>query len=217
MITVQVVIFGLLFVGLLFILSPPRTLSFSEGILREKRENIISRRLSPWERLTVKVKEACKNAGFSLRTFLIITVAACGVGTIVGRVLFGDFQLGLATGVALLPVPYIYMLLRGQSVVRKELESLENTMSIITNAYMGGGDIVEAFYGYVKERNHHRDPDSADTSPFDEFVTEILLINPDVERGLYLLEAKIRNYHFSEWVMPQPPLRFAIAIVCAAF
>jgi len=37
-------------------------------------------------------------------------------------------------------------------------------------------------------------------TPFDEFVSEIKLINPNIEHGLYRLSAKINNRYFSEWV-----------------
>jgi len=37
-------------------------------------------------------------------------------------------------------------------------------------------------------------------TPFDEFVSEIKLINPNIEHGLYRLSAKISNRYFAEWV-----------------
>lgn len=196
----QVVFMLLSFAALIALLLPPKTHSFTKDILKERRESITSRRLNPLEKLTVRVRSAVKNAGLTMRTYIIITVAAFFAGIGVGTAMFGGGQLGMATGIAFLPLPYIYMILRGQTAVRKETESLENAMSVITNAYMGCNDIVESFYGYVREKNRNRDPSQTDVTPFDEFVTEVTLINPDVERGLYILEAKIRNYHFSEWV-----------------
>ena len=37
-------------------------------------------------------------------------------------------------------------------------------------------------------------------SPFDEFVSEIRLVNPNIEHGLYRLSAKVKNRYFNEWV-----------------
>ena len=37
-------------------------------------------------------------------------------------------------------------------------------------------------------------------TPFDEFVSEIKLINPNIEHGLYRLSAKINNRYFAEWI-----------------
>lgn len=196
----QLIVMLLFFAAMLIILLPPKTHSFTKDILKERRESITNRKLNPIERLIIRVRAAVKNAGLTMRTYLIITVAAFFVGVGVGTTLFGGGELGIVTGIAFLPLPYIYMLMRGQTAVRKETESLENAMSVITSAYMGCNDIVEAFYGYVRERNRQRDPSQTDVTPFDEFVTEVTLINPDVERGLYILEAKICNYHFSEWV-----------------
>jgi Ca2+/Na+ antiporter len=135
-----------------------------------------------------------------MRGYIALTVMASVAGTVLGYTLFSNLDLGIITGIAFLALPYIYMLMRGQTAVRREMEQLENAMSVITNAYMGSNDIVDAFFSYVHERNRNRDPGQWDTNAFDEFVTEVTLINPDVERGLYILEAKIRNYHFSEWV-----------------
>ncbi len=200
MIIVQGFIFLLLFIAAVTVLLPYRRLSLTANVLREKRESITSRKLSAHERLTVRIRTAAKNAGFTMRGYTVLTVAAAGIGVVLGNALFSGIELGTATGIAFLAVPYIFMLMRGQTAARKETEQLENAMSVITNAYMGCNDIVESFFSYVRERNRNRDPGQADTTPFDEFVTEVTLINPDVERGLYILEAKIRNYHFSEWV-----------------
>ena len=199
MITVQTLLFLLLSAAALIVFLPPKTLSFTGNALREKREHITNRKLSASQKLTIRIYTAVKNAGFTVRGYILLTVAASLAGVALGGVLFSGAELAAATGVAFLGLPYIYMLMRGQTAARKELEGLENTMSVVTNAYMGCNDIVEAFYSHVRERNRIRDPGQWDTTPFDEFVTEVTMINPDVERGLYILEAKIRNYHFSEW------------------
>jgi hypothetical protein len=199
MITAQILIFAALFVAAVTALLPPRMLSFTENALQEKRENITSRKLLPHEHVTVRIGTAVKNAGFTMRGYVVMTATASVVGVVLGNVLFSSMELGLATGAVFLALPYIFLLMRGQAAVRREMEQLENAMSVITNAYMGSNDIVEAFFSYTRERNRTRDPGQWDTTPFDEFVTEVTMINPDVERGLYILEAKIRNYHFSEW------------------
>lgn len=200
MIVSQFLIFLLMFIALSAAIKARKTSDLAKEATREKRETIESRKLSIPEKVSVRVIAASHNAGFTVRAYMVITAAAFLTGTGLGFILFSGMELALATGVAFLPLPYIYMLMRGQAAVRRELESLENTMSVITNAYMGGNDIVDAFYIYVMEKNRYRDPSKIEPTPFDEFVTEVLLINPDVERGLYLLESKIRNYHFSEWV-----------------
>jgi Flp pilus assembly protein TadB len=194
------IVFALLFAAGMAVLLPSRAISLTANSLQEKREFITSRKLSAGERLTVRIHTAAKNAGFTMHGYLILTLFACVAGTVLGYALFSNLDLAILTGIACLALPYIFMLLRGQTAVRKEMEQLENAMNVITNAYMGSNDIVDAFFSYVHERNRNRDPGVWDTNAFDEFVTEVTLINPDVERGLYILEAKIRNYHFSEWV-----------------
>jgi hypothetical protein len=193
-------IFILLYIAAAAVLLPSRKLSLTANALRERREGITNRKLSACERLTIRICAAAKNAGFSMRSYVVLTVIAAVAGTVLGNALFSAVELGVATGAAFLAVPYFFMLMRGQTAARKETEQFENAMSVITNAYMGCNDIVESFFSYVRERNRNRDPGQTETTPFDEFVTEVTLINPDVERGLYILEAKIRNYHFSEWI-----------------
>jgi hypothetical protein len=83
---------------------------------------------------------------------------------------------------------------------RGEIEGLENTMSIITNAYAGCDDIVKAMELYIEEKNRYLPPHLRTLTPFDEFITEIKMINPNIEHGLYRLSAKIKNRYFAEWV-----------------
>jgi Flp pilus assembly protein TadB len=197
---VTVLVFVLLAAAGIIAFLPRQTVSITANALQEKREFITSRKLSVHERFTVRVRSAVKNAGVSMRGYLFLTLLACGAGMVIGMSLFNSMEMGMACGLSFLALPYIYMLMRGQTALRREMEQLENAMNVMTNAYIGSNDIVDAFFSYVHERNRNRDPGQIETTPFDEFVTEVTLINPDVERALYILETKIKNYHFCEWV-----------------
>ena len=52
----------------------------------------------------------------------------------------------------------------------------------------------------MQERNRYIPVHLRNPTPFDEFITEIKLINPNIEHGLYRLAAKVKNRYFEEWV-----------------
>jgi len=101
--------------------------------------------------------------------------------------------------VCMFPAPYFYLTARSSGAAREEIEGLENTMSIITNAYAGNDDIIKAVETYVEEKNRYIPEHLRIPTPFDEFVSEIRFINPNVEHGLYRLAAKVKNRYFTEW------------------
>lgn len=103
----QIFFLILLFAALLMLLLPPKTHSFTKDILKERREGITSRRLSKIERLTVRIQVSAKNAGFSMRTYFVITGAAFFAGIGGGAALFGMGELSIATGVAFLPLGFV--------------------------------------------------------------------------------------------------------------
>lgn len=121
-------------------------------------------------------------------------------GFIAGMLLFSNSGLAAVMSVCVLPAPYLYLNVRSAATAREEIEGLENTMSIITNAYAGCDDIIKAIETYVEGKNRYIPPHLRVTTPFDEFVTEIKMLNPSIEHGLYRLSAKIKNRYFSEWV-----------------
>lgn len=117
-----------------------------------------------------------------------------------GLLLFGSTGLALVTAVCVFPAPYFYLTVKSSTAAREEIEGLENTMSIITNAYAGCDDIIKAVELFVEEKNRYIPANLRTPTPFDEFISEIRLINPNVEHGLYRLSAKIKNRYFTEWV-----------------
>jgi hypothetical protein len=129
----------------------------------------------------------------------MVSSSAAG-GFTAGMLLFGSTELAAIMAVCTLPAPYFYLTVKSSAAAREEIEGLENTMSIITNAYAGNDDIIKAVETYVEEKNRYIPVHLRTPTPFDEFVSEIRLINPNVEHGLYRLSAKINNRYFAEWV-----------------
>lgn len=168
----------------------------TQTIVKSKRERLTGRKLSCKERILIKIEAMLKRLGKSLSFFYLLLGLAFLAGVLIGNLLFADLFLAFATGFCFLPLPYLYLQLKTSWYVRHEAESLENAMSIITNAYVGCDDILKAFEMYVQEEKRY----SSKISPFAEFVSEVLYINPNVERGLLILAEKVSNHYFTQWV-----------------
>jgi len=188
---------------MLFNISPFRRdkrVAFTQNIIKTKREGITKKRLRWSERRLIRLETLLSRMSSSLPKFYGMMAMSFLIGGVIGMMLFDDLLLSIITGITFLPLPYFYVILRAQTILRRETESLENVMAIVTNAYMGCDDIVRSVEIYNREKNRYVDEAYRKTTPFDEFVSEILMINPNVERGLLVLSAKIDNRYFSEWV-----------------
>lgn len=109
--------------------------------------------------------------------------------------------LAVATGLTVLPVPYLFFYFKALKVRRAETDQLEQTMNIITNSYISCYDIVYAIEQYCIKKNENLDERLRIRTPFDEFVINAKMTHSaSIERSLQILEAKINNHYFSEWV-----------------
>lgn len=167
--------------------------------LKKRRLNLAGMKLKVTERITLRFQILFRQTRCTRNKFIIMSFAAIAGGFIAGLILFGGSDLALVMAVCVIPAPYIYLTVKSSAAAREEIEGLENTMSIITNAYAGCADIVKAIELFIEEKNRYVPPHLRLTTPFDEFVSEIKLVNPNIEHGLYRLEAKIKNRYFAEW------------------
>lgn len=168
--------------------------------IKKRRLALIGSKLKITERVAINFTTLFRQTRCTLKKFAGMVLGAATAGFIAGLLLFDNTGLAAIMSACLLPAPYFYLTVKSSAVVREEIEGLENTMSVITNAYVGNDDIIKAMEAYVMEKNRYVPLHLRVTTPFDEFITEIRLVNPDVEHGLYRLAAKIKNRYFSEWV-----------------
>lgn len=182
---------------LLFRLNP---FSIVENPLKKRRLILAGTRLKITERIALHFATLFRQTRCSKKKFLISLVVSVSGGFLAGLLLFSNAGLAAVMAACILPAPYFYLTVKSSAAAREEIEGLENTMSIITNAYAGNDDIIKAVELYVEEKNRYIPAHLRTPTPFDEFVSEIRLINPNVEHGLYRLSAKIKNHYFSEWV-----------------
>lgn len=97
----------------------------------------------------------------------------------------------LAVGMMFLPFWYVRMT---STHYKKSIAAeLETALSIITTAYLRNEDILTA----VEENLQYLNPPVR--SVFAGFVTQVRLINPDVDAALKTMKPKIENEVFQEW------------------
>lgn len=97
----------------------------------------------------------------------------------------------LAAGFMLMPFWHIKLT---ASHYQKDISAeLETALSIITTAYLRNEDILTA----VEETLHYLNPPVRNV--FAEFLTQVKLINPDLDEALKAMKPKIDNEVFREW------------------
>lgn len=156
-------------------------------------------RLTKAEKIGLHFQTLFRQTGTNMKKFVLMIAGAMIAGLIGGHLLFNSTELALLTAFCLIPAPYFYQTIKSSRAAREEIEGLENTMSVITNAYAACNDVVRAIETYVHEKNRYIPAQLRRATPFDEFVSEIQMVNPNVEHGLYRLSARIKNRYFAEW------------------
>lgn len=194
-----IAIFALISLAL-FLLFKLNPFTGEQNPLKKRRLILVGTKLKITERISLHFSTLFRQTRCTRKKFLVMVLLSGVGGLIAGILLFGNTGLAVVMSLCVLPAPYFYLTVKSSSAARAEIEGLENTMSIITNAYAGCNDIIEAVELYTEEKNRYIPAHLRVSTPFDEFVTEIRLINPNVQHGLYRLSAKIKNRYFNEWI-----------------
>ena len=193
------VIFLLLIAGLFCIvninpLQKRIRISIAKNNADEKRKQVDEKyaKLKLRERVTVLIKNTVSMSEFDINTFWLFVILSGFIGVMAGKFLFVENVLSAATGVIMLPVPYIILKIRARWYKRNQEELLENSMNLITNSYLSCNDIIKSI---------NENLDKLDIpKPFEEFITDVTLIDSNIKRALLKLEIKINNRYFSEWI-----------------
>lgn len=195
----QVVIFMLLAVGMLLIFGiklPKRktVISLSRVSADDKRKGVDERfeKLKLHEKISVVIKNTVEMCGTKIHTFWLLTALSGFMGVGIGNALFVSAMLAVATGIVMLPVPFIIFKVRARWYKRNQDELLENAMNLITNSYLSCNDIITAVNENLDKLDIYK--------PFAEFITDVTLIDANLRRALRRLELKINNRFFSEWI-----------------
>ncbi len=196
---IYIIVFVLLTVGAFFVLNISLVkrntkITLSKISANDKRKKVDEKyaKLNLYEKVMVAVKNTVSMSGFKINTFWLFVVLSGFAGLAIGKFLFVKTLLGVVTGIAFLPVPYIIFKIRARWYRRNQDELLESSMNLITNSYLGCNDIITA----VNENLDKLDM----PKPFAEFVTDVTLIDSNIKRALMKLDLKIKNKYFSEWI-----------------
>jgi len=199
-ISISLVFIFLSFTLAFFLLLKVNPFAPDRNPLKQRWLYLSGAKLKLTERIILRFTTLFRQTGYTSRRFLLMVGGAFAGGFMAGILLFNSAGLAAVMAFCLLPAPYFYLNIKSAKAAREEIEGLENTMSIITNAYVSCDDIIKAVEAYVQEKNRYLPVHLRKPTPFDEFVSEIKLINPNIEHGLYRLSAKIKNRYFAEWI-----------------
>lgn len=108
-------------------------------------------------------------------------------------VLIGNMFLVPVTAVGMMFIPFWYIRLTASHYKKNIAAELETALSIITTAYLRSEDILTA----VEESNQYLNPPVR--SVFTGFLTQVKLIDPNLDKALHSMKPKIDNEVFQEW------------------
>jgi len=166
----------------------------SKSIKAEIKEATHRKKTSFFQREITEVQEILKLTGRSNRFSLICAASLLllAVGAAIAILLENVFLVPvMAVGMMLLP--FWYIRLTAAHYKNSVAAELETALSIITTAYLRNEDILTA----VEESIQYLNPPVR--SVFAGFLTQVKLIDPDVDAALHAMKPRIDNQVFHEW------------------
>ena len=172
-----------------FFLNPRRS-------LREELKESSGRKKEGILRREMKEAQAVLQMTGRGSRFSMVCAAALALFCMGGSIaiLLGNFFLAPVMAVGFLFLPFWYVKLTANHYKRDVSAELETALSIITTAYLRSEDILTS----VEENLEYLNPPVKNI--FQDFVSRIRLINPDLEAALDELRARIADDVFKEWV-----------------
>lgn len=171
-----------------FLLRKPKTLKDEiNEATRRKKPGILKKEITEAQDILVMTGRGSK---FSLVCAVSLALFAAG-GSF--AIMIGNFFLAPVMACGFLFVPFWYVRLTANHYKKNVSAELETALSIITTAYLRNEDILTA----VEENLHYLNPPVQNV--FRDFVTQVKMVNPDVEAALKVLRGRIENDVFEEW------------------
>ena len=130
------------------------------------------------------------------RMFPLVCAASliCFIGGAAFAIMLGNIFLVPVMAVGMMFVPFWYVKLTANSYKKEINAELETALSIITTAYLR----CENFITAVDENIEYLNPPAK--AVFSDFLSQVRLINPDVDAALRAMRTRIDNDVFREWV-----------------
>ena len=170
------------------ILGKPRNIQ--DAIMEETN----TKKVSYIKRELLEVQEILLTTGREKQFPMLCTVSfvlfALGASL---AVMMGNFFMVPVLAIGFLFIPLWYIKLTAHTFKKDISAELETALSIITTSYLRNEDILAA----VEESIFYLNPPVQ--TVFQEFVTRIHMVDPDIEGALRELKTKIHNDTFEEW------------------
>jgi Flp pilus assembly protein TadB len=166
----------------------------NKSIRAEINEAAHRKKLSFFRREIAEAREILRLTGRSSRFSMVCAASLLlfAVGAAIAILLENVFLVPVLA-VGLMFLPFWYVRLTATHYKNSVAAELETALSIITTAYLRNEDILTA----VDESIQYLNPPVKGV--FAEFLTQVKLINPDVEAALHAMKPKIENEVFHEW------------------
>lgn len=132
------------------------------------------------------------NMGGDIRRYQLSAILLSIIGVLIGTAMDNIMAtIVLALGMAILPI--IYIQLKTGAYIRNLNDSIETALSVVTNAYVQSGDLIDAVKSSLK----------AIPAPMDDifrkFLVDVEMIDNNVVQALYNMSSRVNRRHFKEW------------------
>lgn len=165
-----------------------------KSIKDEINETTHRKKPSSFRRTIIETQEILALTGRNSR-FSLICICSLGLfalGASIAIVMRNVFLLPVLA-IGFMFIPFWYVKLTANHYKKDISAELETALSIITTAYLRNEDILTA----VEENLNYLNPPVRNV--FAGFLTQIKLLNPDVDEALRAMKPKIDNGVFREW------------------
>lgn len=171
-----------------FLLQRPKTLKDEiNEVTQRKKAGVLRREIKEAQEILVMTG---REKRFSMICAISLLLFCLG-GSL--ALLMGNIFLAPVMAMGFLFFPFWYIRLTASHYKKNVAAELETALSIITTAYLRNEDILTA----VEENLHYLNPPVRNV--FQEFATQVRVVNPDIEAGLRILKGRIENDVFKEW------------------
>lgn len=154
---------------------------------RRKRQSFIHREITEVQGILTITGRGSR---FSMICAASLVFFAAGASL---AILIGNMFLVPVMAVGMMFIPFWYIRLTAAHYKKNIAAELETALSIITTAYLRSEDILTA----VEENIQYLNPPVR--SVFTGFLTQVKLIDPDLDKALHGMKPKIDNEVFQEW------------------
>ncbi|QOR34454.1 hypothetical protein IMX26_13285 [Clostridium sp. 'deep sea'] len=150
--------------------------------------------ISRLKKYLYKVEQALLSANIKLKADTVIQISIIlllfGVGL---GMYFGNLLLAIVLGLGFFFLPYQFIQYLQYRYLKALNDSINLGLSLVTNTYVQIEDLVSSIKQNVMRVNEPL------KQVLLEFITDIEMINPDINKAIFNMRAKINNKYFYRW------------------